>query len=286
MDNCLTRLNEALDSLSKKELKVANYILKHSEEVSKMTVAELSKKCKTSTATIMRLCYSLKYSGYKEFIKALYSDIANHIKKDETIYDIDNEDVHDLSIESIIYSVSNLNINCLNTTLKIINPKDVEKAVELIHKATKVNIYALSGSKVVAYDAFFKFQRLGIDVQAFDEPHSQLLSASVSKPTDVAIIISFGARGVSSEHIAKLLKKNKTPINLITSTLENPLEKYAQYILYMSSYEDHYNKISSFATRLSLLYLLDCLYTCYFRLDYQKNIDKKLNYYETMTRQK
>lgn len=235
MDNCLARLNEALDSLSKKELKVANYILKHSEEVSKMTVAELSKKCKTSTATIMRLCYSLKYSGYKEFIKALYSDIANHIKKDETIYDIDNEDVHDLSIESIIYSVSNLNINCLNTTLKIINPKDVGKAVELVDKATKVNVYALSGSKVVAYDALFKFQRLGIDVQAFDEPHSQLLSASVSKPTDVAIIISYTGETLKVIETATLLKKRNVPIIAITRYGLNALSKLADITIHHAS---------------------------------------------------
>ncbi len=275
MDNCLTRLNEALDSLSKKELKVANYILKHSEEVSKMTVAELSKKCKTSTATIMRLCYSLKYSGYKEFIKALYSDIANHIKKDETIYDIDNEDVHDLSIESIIYSVSNLNINCLNTTLKIINPKDVEKAVELIDKATKVNIYALSGSKVVAYDAFFKFQRLGIDVQAFDEPHSQLLSASVSKPTDVAIIISYTGETLQIIETATLLKKRNVPIIAITRYGLNTLSKLANITIHHASIG---KSLRTYSTRSRTVQhnIIDILFVALS----QKRNDKLKTYYK------
>lgn len=275
MDNCLTRLNEALDSLSKKELKVANYILKHSEEVSKMTVAELSKKCKTSTATIMRLCYSLKYSGYKEFIKALYSDIANHIKKDETIYDIDNEDVHDLSIESIIYSVSNLNINCLNTTLKIINPKDVEKAVELIDKATKVNIYALSGSKVVAYDAFFKFQRLGIDVQTFDEPHSQLLSASVSKPTDVAIIISYTGETLQIIETATLLKKRNVPIIAITRYGLNTLSKLVNITIHHASIG---KSLRTYSTRSRTVQhnIIDILFVALS----QKRNDKLKTYYK------
>ena len=81
----------------------------------------------------------------------------------------------------------------------------------------------------------------------------------------------------------QLLKKNKTPIVLICSTLENPLKNSADYILYMSSHEDHYNKISSFSTRMSLLYILDSLYTCYFKLDYDRNIKNKLTYYEKMT---
>ena len=50
----------------------------------------------------------------------------------------------------------------------------------------------------------------------------------------------------------------------------------------MSSNSNHYNKISSFSTKLSLLYLSDCLYTCYFELDYQKNVELKLENYKRM----
>ena len=45
---------------------------------------------------------------------------------------------------------------------------------------------------------------------------------------------------------------------------------------------NHYKKISSFSTRLSILYILDVLYTCYFKLDYQENIEKKLAYYNNI----
>ena len=51
----------------------------------------------------------------------------------------------------------------------------------------------------------------------------------------------------------------------------------------MSHHEDHYHKISSYSTRLSLLYILDVLYTCYFELDYEENLSKKLHYYHHMT---
>ena len=50
----------------------------------------------------------------------------------------------------------------------------------------------------------------------------------------------------------------------------------------MNPYENHYRKISSFSTRLTLLYILDCLYTCYFELDYENNIKNKIEYYESM----
>lgn len=235
MDNCIIRINEVLDSLSKQELKVANYILKHAEDVSKMTVAELSKKCKSSAATIMRFCYSLNYSGYREFIKALYSDIQNKIHEDDSIYDIDNDDITGMSVSSTIYSVCKMNIRALDATLKVISADEVEKAINLIDKANKVYIYALSGSKVVAYDAVFKFQRLGIDAQAYDDPHSQILSASILNKNDVAIIISYTGETIDILNTANLLKKKGTPIIAISKYGTNPLSKIADINIQHSS---------------------------------------------------
>ena len=235
MDNCIIRINEVLDSLSKQELKVANYILKHAEDVSKMTVAELSKKCKSSAATIMRFCYSLNYSGYREFIKALYSDIQNKIHEDDSIYDIDNDDITGMSVSSTIYSVCKMNMRALDATLKVISTDEVEKAINLIDKANKVYIYALSGSKVVAYDAVFKFQRLGIDAQAYDDPHSQILSASILNKNDVAIVISYTGETIDILNTANLLKKKGTPIIAISKYGTNPLSKIADINIQHSS---------------------------------------------------
>ena len=235
MDNCIIRINEVLDSLSKQELKVANYILKHAEDVSKMTVAELSKKCKSSAATIMRFCYSLNYSGYREFIKALYSDIQNKIHEDDSIYDIDNDDITGMSVYSTIYSVCKMNMRALDATLKVISTDEVEKAINLIDKANKVYIYALSGSKVVAYDAVFKFQRLGIDAQAYDDPHSQILSASILNKNDVAIVISYTGETIDILNTANLLKKKGAPIIAISKYGTNPLSKIADINIQHSS---------------------------------------------------
>ncbi|MFQ7174264.1 MAG: hypothetical protein ACLRQF_20780 [Thomasclavelia ramosa] len=76
------------------------------------------------------------------------------------------------------------------------------------------------------------------------------------------------------DKIVKLLKEQYSII-LISSTTLKSLVSLCDYNLYLSPYENHYNKISSFSTRLSLLYLLDCIYTCYFKLDYDKMLNIK-----------
>ena len=78
------------------------------------------------------------------------------------------------------------------------------------------------------------------------------------------------------------MHKVKTPIVLISSYDYTFKDLDPDYQLYISPYENHYKKISSFSTRLSILYILDVLYTCYFKLDYQENIEKKLAYYNNI----
>ena len=147
-------------------------------------------------------------------------------------------------------------------------------------KAKTIDIYTSAGNLYFAENFKFQMQEIGIQVNVPNEEYMQRLTASSSDDTHLAFIISFGGRGLLMNYFVQTLKAVKTPIVLISSTHENTLMSYVDYQLFMSSYENHYNKISSFSTRLSLLYILDCLYTCYFELDYESNVQKKLAYYE------
>ena len=75
------------------------------------------------------------------------------------------------------------------------------------------------------------------------------------------------------------LKKRKAKIILISATYEEQLSPLANYHLYMCSYESFHEKISSFSSRISLQYLLDCIYACFFNRDYEKHLNHKINHY-------
>lgn len=96
-------------------------------------------------------------------------------------------------------------------------------------------------------------------------------------------MISFGGRNWQMKSICEELKENHTRILLICSEQAEKLFPYADMKLYLASYEDHSQKISSFSTRLSLLYILDMLYTCFFERDYEGNLAKKKAYYKLLT---
>ena len=125
-------------------------------------------------------------------------------------------------------------------------------------------------------------KEIGIDVNVPIDEYHQRLTAASSNQEHLAIVITFGGRGILSDILPRILNKTKTPIVLISSYEYTFKDIKPDYQLYISPYENHYKKISSFSTRLSLLYILDVLYTCYFELDYQENIDKKLMFYHNI----
>ncbi|WP_072569343.1 MurR/RpiR family transcriptional regulator [Enterobacter sp. SA187] len=77
MDNRLAPLLTHSKSLTRAEYRVLAHLTAHPLQVGKMTVRDLAQATYVSTATIMRLCRKLGFSGYSELIwhcKQLLSD--------------------------------------------------------------------------------------------------------------------------------------------------------------------------------------------------------------------
>ncbi|MFA7222919.1 MAG: MurR/RpiR family transcriptional regulator [Bacilli bacterium] len=235
MKNCIVKINESYSSLSRQEKLIANYILKHKKEASTMTIVELSKKSKASPATIVRFCNALGFEGYREFVRALYHDAESGLDQEQNVYTVNNDVIETLNIGETINVVSKINIEAIENTLKIISEKEVEKAVDLIDKAKRVKIFALSGSTVVGDDAVFKFERLGIDCQNYTTPHSQILAASIMQQDEVAILISYTGETNDIIVIANYLKKAGCKSIGISRFGENSLSKLVDVNLQHSS---------------------------------------------------
>ena len=66
--------------LSKNEKILADYILKHPEDVLKMSSKELGKACFVSTATVYRLCDKLNLAGFSDLKIKITSSLNDYLK--------------------------------------------------------------------------------------------------------------------------------------------------------------------------------------------------------------
>jgi len=278
--NLFINLKENKD-LSKNERILADYILKHPEDVLKMSSKDLGKVCFVSTATVYRLCDKLGLSGFSDLKIKITSSLDDYRKSNEDFnfdFPVNQFQTH----YEIIQKIKEDYEQTLNLTANLFSLDQLRLIASAMKKAQIIDVYTSAGNINFALNFQFQMQEIGIQVNVPIDEYQQRLIAASSNENHLAIIITFGGRGILSDILPRILHKVKTPIVLISSYDYTFKDLDPDYQLYISPYENHYKKISSFSTRLSILYILDVLYTCYFKLDYQENIEKKLAYYNNI----
>lgn len=278
--NLFINLKENKD-LSKNERILADYILKHPEDVLKMSSKDLGKECFVSTATVYRLCDKLGLSGFSDLKIKITSSLDDYRKSNEDFnfdFPVNQFQTH----YEIIQKIKEDYEQTLNLTANLFSLDQLRLIASAMKKAQIIDVYTSAGNINFALNFQFQMQEIGKQVNVPIDEYQQRLIAASSNENHLAIIITFGGRGILSDILPRIFHKVKTPIVLISSYDYTFKDLDPDYQLYISSYENHYKKISSFSTRLSILYILDVLYTCYFKLDYQENIEKKLAYYNNI----
>lgn len=279
--NIFSKLDKLTD-LTQNEKTLVCYMQDNPENFIKMSASEISKACFISTSSIYRLCKKVGLAGLAE-LKVQVSLSINEYLKAQNSLNFDYPFKQNETQNQVVLKMKELYEQTVQSSLNLIDLNILKLVASTLKKAKYIDFYTSAGNIYFAENFKFQMQEIGTFINVPIEEYHQLLTASTSDEKHVAIIVSFEGRGLIAENLANILKKNNTPIILISSTNENPITKYADYHLYLSSNENHFNKISSFSTRLSLLYLLDCIYTCYFKFDYEKNVNYKLSTYKKLS---
>lgn len=278
--NIFTQLRNT-KNLTNNEKQIVDFILDNPNAFLNMSSEQICKECFVSTTTLYRLCQKFNLSGLSD-LKVKMSGSINSYLKENKDFDFDFPVKQNQSHYEILTKIREDYDQTLLSTFNLFNLEQLRLSVNAMKKAKQIDVYPSAGNIFFAENFKFQMQEIGITINVPEEEYNQRLVASCSDENHLAIVISFGGRGLLVNKIIKTLKGNKTPILLISSTEDSPIKEYADYQLYLCSNENHYNKISSFSTRLSLLYILDILFACYFKTDYDKNLEKKLNYYKKM----
>lgn len=269
-------------NLTNNEKQIVNFILQNPSKFLNMSSDTICKECFVSTTTLYRLCQKLNISGLSELKVKISGSISNYLNENKE-FDFDFPVKQNQTHYEILTKIREDYDQTILSTFNLFNLDQLKLAIDTMKKAKQIDVYTSAGNIFFAENFKFQMQEIGITINVPVEEYNQRLVASCSDETHMAILISFGGRGILVNKLAKTLKSNDTPILLISSTEDNPMMELADYQLYLCSNENHYNKMSSFSTRLSLLYILDILFACYFETDYENNLKNKLLYYKKIS---
>lgn len=239
-------------SMTKKEKKIADYLLKHSKKAKNKSISEIATACGVVESTVFLFAKKIGLSGFKELTVLL----AN--SRQDFLFDGITEDDDYLSITK---KVIESNIHSLTSTYKFIDLEQLKGAVKLLNSSEKTVFFALGGSTPIALDAYHKFLRTPLDVEFNLEYHMQLLRAGKLTKNSCAFIVSHSGENPDILRITDILQKNRVPIIAITSFTNTSLAKAATYTFISTTEELKYKDAGIYTRRLAQMLLVDILFT-------------------------
>ena len=239
-------------TMTKKEKRIADYLLKSPEEAKNKTISEISEICGVAESTVFLFSKKIGLSGFKELTVLL----SNSSKKKifEGIYEED-------SIQAIAEKVLEVSTQSLSTTASLIDYEQLQQVVNVLINSKKVVFFGLGGSAPVALDGFHKFLRSPLEVEFNLDYHMQLLKAGKLTKESCAIIVSHSGENSDILRIANILNKNNVPIIVITSFNNTSLVKVANYTLIATTEELKYKNMGIYTRRLAQMLIMDLLFT-------------------------
>ncbi|MCU6434508.1 glucokinase [Undibacterium sp. Jales W-56] len=227
----LGQIRRARSELSPAELRVAEHVLAHARSVLNDPIAEIARAAEVSQPTVIRFCRSLGCEGLSDFKLRLASGLTGTVPV--THIQVTN---HDSALELGAKVLGNTASAILQVRSQL-NREMIDRAIDLIVHADRVEFYAIGHYGVVAQDAQFKFLRLGIPSVAHTDSRLQLLAASVLKPKDVVVIISSSGRLPELLEVAEKARERGATVIAIAAS-QSPLVRKADAALIVDHVED------------------------------------------------
>ncbi len=247
----LTQIRRACSELSPAELRVAEQVLAHPRTVLNQPIVEIARAAQVSQPTVIRFCRSLGCEGLSDFKLRLASGLTGTVPI--THVQVTNDD-------SMVELGTKVLGNTASAILQVrsqLNRDMIDRTVELLARANRVEFYTVGQFGGVAQDAQFKFLRFGIPSGATTDPRLQMLAVSVLKPGDVAVIISSGGRLPELLELADTARERGAAVVAITAS-QSPLARKAHTVLAVDHVEDSATQVPMVSRILQLL-MIDIL---------------------------
>ena len=222
--NILETIEAKKASLSKSEMKVADVVCREPDATIVSSIARLAQMADVSEPTVNRFCRSLKCKGFPDFKLKLAQSLA--VGTPYVNRDVDMAD----NADDYTSKIFEANISALKEGLAQIDVSAIERAVDILSQAKRLEIYGLGVSAPVALDAQNKFFRLNIPVVCHQDSLMQRMSASVLGTGDVVLCISYTGRTKHLVEVAQLARDTGATVVAMTKP-ESPLAATAHHII-------------------------------------------------------
>lgn len=251
----LERIHASYYQLTATERKVADFVLAQYDQVQFMSITQLADECGTAEATISRFCRSLQLKGFNAF----KIELARHSVPGSTVQ---KQEPSSDSLMGRSMEVGRMATDAALQTVKLMEPKQVEKAVELIEKAPHVMCIGAGGSMIMASECAHLFSTVTGKFYAVSDSHMQMSAAATMSKEDIIILFSYSGATTGGLQILELAKSRGIKTILVTRFNKSPAAKQADVVLRCGSNEGPF-QFGSIPAKVAQLIVMDILFQEY-----------------------
>lgn len=248
---------------------VVDFILEKQELIEGYTTTAIAGETYTSPSILVRISKKLGFKGYNELRKAFLEEVI-YLKRNFSDLDANLPFSQKDSIMNIAAIITKLKRESLSDTLSLIHHDSLQKAVLLMQKASVIKVFAVANLTFPAEEFVHKLRHMGVKAETYSNSNALLQEAKMCVPGECAVCISYSGETPELICAANYLKQNHVPIIAVSSVGENSLTRLGNVILHVTTREKSYSKIGAFTSLESISLILDILYSCLFRMDYEK----------------
>lgn len=250
----ILRMQNFMKAFTKAERKVAETVLSQLENTIYYSVTDLSEQAGVGETTVLRFCRKIGFKGYQEFKLALAKELVHPVKSlHQEVTEADDPIV-------IAQKVTATNIQAIQATLGTLDPKQLERAVDLLTEANRIHFYGAGTSGVTAIDAKYKFLRIGLPIDTYTDAHVQAMAATTLKKGDVAVGISVSGSTKDTVDSLTLAKESGAAVICITHYARSPITKIANVVLLTAAKESPLQG-GALSSKIAQLHVVDILHT-------------------------
>jgi RpiR family transcriptional regulator, carbohydrate utilization regulator len=251
----LHHLRQNLSTFSPAERQIGAYVLEHPRQVLRLPTDQLAREIGVSQGTLSNFSQALGYSGFKAFRLDLAAEVNTSFHLNQST--IARGD----TLQAIANKAISANVDALLTTLRSLEMSDMEKTIEVVQQARRIDLYANGISSSVALDAFNRFLTMGLSVSWLPDIANQLVSASLLTAQDVALAFSYAGETRATVKALSLAHQQGATTIAITGSPHSSLARYADIKLVVTPREPTtFHRNLRISARIAMLGLIDIIY--------------------------
>jgi DNA-binding MurR/RpiR family transcriptional regulator len=259
------RIQSMLPSMGPVAQRIGSFVVEHPEEVVHMSVSEVAERTDCSEGSVVGFCKMLGTKGFQELKILLAQEIVQPVQYIHE--DLAPKD----SAEAVIGKIFHSNIQTLQETTSVLDANELKRAVKLMKRASRIEIYGIGSSATIAEDAYYRMLRIGLNAVAVTDSHIQAISASRTGRDVATLTISHSGSTYETVLATRLAKEAGASTICITNFGKSPIQSFADVLLYTMARETRF-RTEAMTSRLAQLAIIDTLIACLALADYDASV--------------